>query len=269
MAFNVLLAGVPFLLLLTSGLGYVLGGTPDAASDLARAVIERLLPAGTAASSDMLAAAVGDVVRTRAIVGIGGLVAFLWFSSYLFGSLRSVMAVVFGHGKERTFIVGKLWDFQLTLISVALLTAWVSMSTWLIVSSGRFGHALAARGLLADVTTGIEYVVARSLSIVVVVMIFFSLYRWLPKTRTPGRIAVFGALAATALFEAAKWIFGIIVGDLAFTSIYTGTLGALIIIVFWSYYSALMFVLGAEFAVAVKEFEAEEREKARKHRQDI
>jgi membrane protein len=268
-AFNVLLAGVPFLLLLTSGLGYVLGGTPDAAADLARAVVERLLPVGTSASSDMLAAAVADVVRTRAIAGIGGVVGFLWFSSYLFGSLRSVMAVVFGHGKERNFFVGKLWDFQLTLISVVLLTAWASVSTWLIVSSGRFGHALAARGLLTDATTGLEYLVTRALSVAVVVLIFFSLYRWLPKTRTPARIAFFGALAATALFEVAKWVFGVIVRDLAFTSVYTGTLGALIIIVFWSYYTALMFVLGAEFAVTVKEFESEERERAAKHRQDI
>jgi membrane protein len=266
-AFNVLLAGVPFLLLLSSVLGYVLGGSPDAAADLARVVIQRLLPAGTTASNEMLAAAVGDVVRTRAIAGIGGLVGFLWFSSYLFGSLRSVMAVVFRHGKERSFFVGKLWDFQLTLSSVVLLTAWAAVSTWLIVTSGRFGHALAARGLLADVTTGIEYVVTRALSVVVVVMIFFSLYRWLPRTRTPTRIAFFGALAATALFEVAKWVFGVIVGDLAFSSVYTGTFGALIIIVFWSYYSALMFVLGAEFAVTVKEFEAEEKEQAKKEMQ--
>lgn len=260
MAFNVLLAGVPFLLLLSSGLGYVVGGTPDAAADLAQAVVERLLPAGNPSSTAMLAAAVGDVVRTRAVAGVGGLVGFLWFSSYLFGSLRSVMAVVFGHGKERNFIVGKLWDFQLTLTSVVLLAVWVVMSTWLVVSSGRIGAMLEARGLLTDATTGIEYAVGRTLAIVIVVMIFFSLYRWLPRTRTPVRIAFLGALAATALFELARWLFGIVSRSYSPASLYTGALGALIVIVFWTYYSALMFVLGAEFAAAVQRAEAEKEE---------
>ncbi len=252
MAFNVLLAGVPFLLLLFSGLGYVVGGTPDAASDLATAVVAGLLPAGATASTDALGAVVGDVVRTRAVAGIGGLIGFLWFSSYLFGSLRSVMAVVFGHGRDRNFFAGKLWDFQLTLTSVALLTVWVVASTWLVVTSGRLGMRLEARGYLTDATTGIEYFVGRALAIVVVVMIFFSLYRWLPRTRTPVRIALLGALSATALFELARWLFSQVSRYYTPGSLYTGTMGALIVIIFWTYYSALIFVLGAEFAAAAQ-----------------
>jgi uncharacterized BrkB/YihY/UPF0761 family membrane protein len=35
--------------------------------------------------------------------------------------------------------------------------------------------------------------------------------------------------------------------------VYSGTLGALVVVVFWTYYVALVFVLGAEVASAVHE----------------
>ena len=83
-------------------------------------------------------------------------------------------------------------------------------------------------------------------------MIFFSLYRWLPRTRTPVRIALLGALSATALFELARWLFSQVSRYYTPGSLYTGTMGALIVIIFWTYYSALIFVLGAEFAAAAQ-----------------
>jgi membrane protein len=251
-AFNVLLAGVPFLLLLSSGLGYVLGGSPDEASRFAGAVVEALLPEGSLASGTILTAVVEDIVRTRALAGVGGAIGFLWFSSQLFASLRSVMQMVFDHGRERSFLRGKLWDFHLTITSLVLLTAWVVASAFLVVTGGRLGAMLEARGLLTNATTGMEYLVGRALAIAVVIMIFFSLYRWLPRKRTPWRTALLGALAATLLFEIARWAFAMLSRTYPPGSVYTGTMGALIFIVFWTYYSALTFVLGAEFAASAQ-----------------
>jgi uncharacterized BrkB/YihY/UPF0761 family membrane protein len=35
--------------------------------------------------------------------------------------------------------------------------------------------------------------------------------------------------------------------------VYSGTLGALVIVVFWTYYAALIFVIGAQVACGTKE----------------
>ena len=245
-----LLAGVPFFLLLAAGLGYVLDQSPDAASRVAQTVLEALLPSRRAQAEPLLDPVLADVVRTRAVVGIGGLVGFLWFSTRLFASLRLVMSVVFDHGRERGYLRGKLWDLHLTVTSVVLMTAWVALSTWLTVTSGRIGTALERAGLLGDAMGRIEYWGGRVLSLVVVAAIFFSLYRWLPRTRTPTRVALTGALTAAGLFEVARWLFAFALDAFPPTSVYTGTLGAMFVVVFWTYYAALIFVLGAEVAHA-------------------
>ena len=62
-----------------------------------------------------------------------------------------------------------------------------------------------------------------------------------------------GAAAAALLFELARWLFGLVVATFPPASVYSGTIGALVVVVFWTYYVALVFVLGAEVACAVHE----------------
>lgn len=243
-----LLAGVPFFLLLAAGLGYVLDQSPAAAYGVAQTVLEALLPTRLAQAEPLLDPVLIDVVRTRAVVGLSGGIGFLWFSTRLFASLRLVMNVVFNHGRDRGFVRGKLWDLHLTITSVILLTLWVALSTWLTVTSGQVGAALARAGIVQDAMGSIEYGVTRFLALVVVAAIFFALYRWLPRTRTPVRVALTGALTAAGLFDLARWLFGYVLEAFPPTSIYTGTLGAIFIVVFWTYYAALIFVVGAEVA---------------------
>jgi membrane protein len=123
-AFNILLAGVPFILLLSSGLGYLLGTTMDSAAALVQGVLSGLMPQLTVRGT-MLDPVLQDVVRTRAAVGIGGAIGFLYFSARLFAALRSVMGYVFNHGRDRTALRGLLWDVHLTVMTVLLIIAWV------------------------------------------------------------------------------------------------------------------------------------------------
>ncbi len=255
-AFSILLAGVPFFLLLSAGVGFVLGQDVDVATHAAQAVIEGLLPASLAAPGESaLDPIFVDVVRTRAVAGIWGGILFVWFSTRLFGSLRSVMTVVFER-RDRNYFHGKAWDVYLTITSAALITLWLVLSGYMVISNGRVAATLIQSGLREDFMTGLEYWIGRLLSVGLVALMFFSLYRLLPARRPPWRIAAAGALTAALLFELARAIFGAIVAAFPPTSLYTGTLGALIVIVFWTYYAALIFVLGAEVAHAAEQFAA-------------
>lgn len=252
-AFNILLAGVPFILLLASALGYVLGATFEDSTTIVQGVVDRLLPPQFGVQGSMLDPVLADVKRTRVVFGIGGGLGFLWFSARLFGSLRSVMSTVFDHGRDRNFLRGVLWDLHLSLMTVALMTSWVMLSAFLAFSSGRIGSTLKDFGIRDDVLGGVGLLIGRLIALSVIVAIFVALYRWLPKRRTPWVPALSGAISAGLLFELARWIFGIIVRAFPPGSIYTGTLGALVVIVFWTYYAALIFVIGAEVASAVDE----------------
>ena len=249
MAFNILLAGVPFILLLASGLGYLLGDV-DASTATIQAVLDRVLPARRELETSILDPVLGDVVRTRAAFGIGGAIGFLIFSARLFGSLRAVMKTVFEHGRDRSFLRGKLWDLQLSIASAVLLTSWIALTAWLAVSRGRIGAALTDLGALPDVLSGVEYWFGRLLALSVVVVAFAALYRWLPKKRTPWVDSLAGGVAAGLLFELARWVFALTIRNFPPSSLFTGTLSALVVVVFWTYYAALIFVLGAETASA-------------------
>ncbi len=246
-AFNVLLAGIPFILLLTAGLGFILDQSTDAANAVVQRTLENLLPTRLVADGSILDPVLADVVRTRAVVGVGSLLAFLWFASRLFTTLRAVLAFVFLHGRDRGYFHGKLVDLNLILVSVLLMTAWVSISAWLVVTSGRVGASMEAAGL-TELAGGLEVAALRFLSLLVLIGIFTALYRWLPRRRTAWRASLLGAAAAMGLFELARWLFTELWLRYPPSSVYTGTLGAIFIVMFWTYYAALIFVLGAEVA---------------------
>lgn len=236
-------------------MGYALGADLDGAQRAVQAVLERLLPAALDPGESVLDPVLEDVVRTRLAAGLWGAVGFLWFSTRLFGALRSVLAVVFEQ-RNRSIIRGKLWDLHLTVTSAALIGLWVVISTWLAVSSGRVGRALIDAGMRAETLSGLEYAVGRLAAVAVIVAVFASLYRWLPAQRTPWRLAGVGALTSAGLFEAARWAFALLFARFSPASVYTGTLGALIVIVFWTYYAAIIFIVGAEVARTTERFHA-------------
>jgi len=251
-AFNVLLAGIPFFLLLAAGLGYILKQSPDDAVRVVQAALGTWLPARIVAEGTILDPVLADVVRTRALVGFWGVVAFVWFSMRLFTSLRAVLAFVFMLGRDRGYFHGKLVDFYLIVFSVILMTTWVTVNTWLLVTSGRVGETLTRVGVLEDATGALGFWVGRVAGLLALAAIFVGLYRWLPRSRTPWRPTFVGAAAATALFELARWLFAEFMRAYSPTSLYTGTLGAIFIVIFWTYYAALMFVIGAEVAHIVE-----------------
>src|SRR5262245_26271961 len=65
LAFNVLLALVPFALLLVSGLSFLLGSGPDEAARSVTTLVSLLLPVDSPAANDLLRDVVGDILITR------------------------------------------------------------------------------------------------------------------------------------------------------------------------------------------------------------
>jgi membrane protein len=245
-AYNILLAGVPFFLLLIAGIGYLLD-RPDA--DSTRDVMEflgRLLPVGTGDGASLLDPILRDVVATRGRVGLLSALAFAWFSTRLFGTLRSVLQKVFSVAYGRGMVVGKLYDLGYTLLSSLLLVVYLVLSTYLAVMSKSGSAILQQIGVNATMLGGVQYAVGRVLAFSVVVAIFFSVYKYIPPRRVPWRQALVAALTSSALFEGARNLFVLVVQRVDPASLYSGTLAALVIVVFWAYYAALIFIIGGQ-----------------------
>jgi len=246
-AFNILLAAIPFFLLLIAGLTYLLPAISDAdPRGTVDAFIDSLMPLHTETSGNVVRTMLDDVLRTRGQVTIYSAVLFAWLSTRLFGSLRTALADVFDIENERSIIRGKIFDFQITIVSTVLFVASTMITTYLSLATTRGLSVLLDLGLRKDVMSDLEYWIGRGLAFVFITTMFFALFKFLPVRKVRTRTALLAALFSGLLFEGAKQAFRAIIRSMNPSSLYTGTIAALVIVVVWVYYAALIFLIGGE-----------------------
>jgi membrane protein len=247
-AFNILLAAVPFVLLLVSGLATLLNRSADQTFVDVTSIIDSLLPPHAETSDSAVHALLIDILRARGAVGFYSALGFVWFSTRLFGSLRSVLADVFDIETDRGIIKGKLFDIQITIMTTLLLVAYTSLSAYLALATTRGVQIFERLGIRADVMGTVEYLFGRFIAFLFVAAMFFALYKILPNRRIRWSTALLAAVFTSSMFEIAKNVFTAYVAEFNPGSLYTGTLYALVIVVFWVYYAAMIFILGGEVA---------------------
>ena len=114
----------------------------------------------------------------------------------------------------------------------------------LVVSTGI--TALAAHGVAILPGSPVMLTMAHVLAWGVMLTIGFALlYKWLPNIRLGWRDVLAGAFVTTVLFSIGRLLIGIYLTHT--TASMHGAAGALIILLLWFYYSAQVFLLGAEF----------------------
>src|SRR5215510_9286500 len=90
------------------------------------------------------------------------------------------------------------------------------------------------------------------LSLAVFAVLFAAIYKVLPDTPLAWRDVAVGAAITAVLFTGGKSLIGWYLGQAAPGSTY-GAAGALIVLLLWTYYSAQIFLFGAELTRAITE----------------
>jgi membrane protein len=246
LAFNILLAAVPFFLLVVSGLTFLLEQDAASSSALITSMLEALLPPQAEMVRTAVLEVLTDVVRARTSLAIYSAIGFVWFSTRLFGSVRTVLAEVFDIENERGIIAGKIFDIKITVISSLLIVLYAALSFYLAIYTRSGVRLLGEFGIRAEAISSLQYWLGQLVASVVIFMMFFALYKYLPLRRVRARTAVVAAFFTTVLFELARHVFARFIASFHPGSLYTGTIAALVIAVVWVYYSALIFILGGE-----------------------
>ena len=247
-AFNILLAAVPFFLLLVTGIAYFLGQSPTAGAAEVEAMIDRLLPPHPEGPDSPVHRILGTVLQARGALGLYGAIGFIWFSTRLFGSLRSVLAEVFDIEQDRGIVAGKLFDIKVAVMATLLVVAYTTLSAYLAIATTRGIAVLSELGLREQTMGRLEYWSGRLLALAVIVVMFFALYKFLPNRRVRAKTALLAATFTGVLLEFAKIGFTLFVAKANPSSLYTGTLAAVVLVIVWVYYAALIFILGGEVA---------------------
>ena len=87
-------------------------------------------------------------------------------------------------------------------------------------------------------------------SLLVITVLFALMYKILPSVKIAWRHVWLGATVTALLFSLGKFVIGLYIGKSSIASSY-GAAGALVVLLLWVYFSAQIFLFGAEFTKAV------------------
>jgi len=241
-AFNILINLIPFILLLLALVGTYLHNDQEVLNHI-RAYFRDVAPALDPKVTKNLM----DVMQNRQIVGILGFVGLLWFSTWVFGSLRIALNIVFRVEKSRGLLRGIGIDLLMILLAGILLLMSMILSSFVTFLQNYQGQIPVAMG------PTIQWILKYLLPFFLTYCMFFLIYRIIPNKKAHFTSALQAALFASLLWELAKHLFGWYVVHLAGYSIFYGSLSTLVIFVLWVYYSSTILVVGWEFAYFLEE----------------
>jgi len=142
------------------------------------------------------------------------------------------------------------WRYIGDFVRTRLLTIGIILAlAFLLLVSLVLSAVLAALGRLwssSDTTSALLQVLNFLLSFMLVTALFATIYKMLPSVRIAWRDVLVGAAVTALLFNVGKHLIGVYLGNSAATSMY-GAAGSLLVVLVWVYYSAQIFLYGAEF----------------------
>ncbi len=177
----------------------------------------------------------GYVVGTAILlVGASGAIAQLQLS------LNEIWKVQPINAGMRQFLLKRLLSMGLVLGTgiVLLVTMIVGtvLTSWSNYLAQVFPESIAAR---------LPYLASNATIFGVSLLLFAGIFKWLPDARIPWREVWIGAAFTSLLFVAGKAVLSLYFANTSMASAY-GAAGSLALLLAWSYYSAMIFLLGAE-----------------------
>jgi len=242
LTFNILINLIPFTMLLLALVGTYLYNDREVLDHI-RVYFRDVAPALDPKVMENLT----DVMQNRRIVGILGFLGLLWFSAWVFGSLRIALNIVFRVEKSRGMLRGIGIDLLMILLAGILLLVSMILSSVVTFLQGYQGQIPVAIG------PTIQWILKYLLPFFLTFCMFCLIYKIIPNKRVHFTSALQAAFFTSLLWELAKHLFGWYVVHLAGYSIFYGSFSTLIMFVFWVYYSSTILVVGGEFAYFLEE----------------
>jgi membrane protein len=197
------------------------------------------------------AQALQDMIRSASdshglLATIIGLVAILLATTGVFGEVQSSLNAVWKAKSERS-TMSRLMRARLASLGLVFAFGFVLMVS-LAVSAALKALATYLHVVFPTLEAGLT-VLDVTLSIVLIWALFAAMYKVLPDTPIAWHDVIVGALFATLLFSGGKYLIALYIGSSNVASTF-GAAGALIVLLLWIFYSAQIFLLGAEFTRA-------------------
>jgi membrane protein len=243
LAFYTLLSMAPLILIAVALAGFVLG-SGNAQVEAVRLVRQSM---GESAAQTVL-----DWVRQASesggVASVVGFVLVLYTASRLGEQLRVALNQVWNvdeqlvQGFKATvgnYLKRRLFAFVLVLASGPALLLVFASRAMLTGLYDVFFRSAPGAGVLVQLSQVV-------FSLLTVAAISAVVFRFVPDTRIGWRAVSRGALLTSVLFNVGNWLVGLYLGRAAIGAAY-GAAGSAVVVLMWLYFSAQMFLFGAEF----------------------
>jgi len=182
--------------------------------------------------------------KTNHLAGILGSLTLVFGASGVFVQLQQSLNRVWGVAARPGAALTRLLRKRLLSFAVVLGIGFL-LAVSLILST-----ALTALGDYLERRYHLPVTLLHALNILasflLVTLLFALIYRLLPDVKLAWRDVFLGAVVTSVLFGVGKTLIGFYLGRTGAASAY-GAAGSLVMLLSWVYYSALVFLLGAEF----------------------
>jgi membrane protein len=231
------------LLLIVIGVAGLAFGDDAARGEIFGQLNDLMGPDGAAAVERLLAQA--DKPQGGVIATVSGAAMLLLGAMTVFGELQNALDRIWRAPARKT--ASGWW----TLLRSRLLSFGMILGiAFLLMVSLVVSAVLAALGKFWGWAFGGWELVAHFLDIAVsfgfVTVLFALIYKLIPRVQVRWRDVWIGAAVTAALFAVGKLLIGLYLGRSTVASAF-GAAGSLVVMMVWVYYSAQIFLLGAEF----------------------
>lgn len=238
-AFYAVTSLAPVLLIVIAIAGLVFGR--EAAQDAVNGQFSELMGKQTAEvlQSVIVSASAKSSGIVATVLGVAMLIAT---ASGVFGEMQAALNKIWKTSSRETTL-SRLIRARVTSLGLVAALGFLLVVS-LVVSAGltAFANHLNRLPVGTPLLSGLNFAVSWLLFAV----LFGAIYKMLPDRTLQWRDVIIGALMTSFLFNIGKSLIGWYIGSSAVASSY-GAAGGLIVLLLWVYYSAQIFLFGAEF----------------------
>jgi membrane protein len=201
---------------------------------------------------DNAASTIGDMIRATQDTDSGllpsliGLLVLVFGATGVFVQLEDSLNTIWNVKPKPQSGLLNIIRSRVLSFTVVLGTGFLLLVS-LVVSALLAGVTAFVGGILALPAMGVLiFILNTALSLTVITLLFAVIYKFLPAAQIAWRDVGVGAFVTALLFSIGQFAIGAYLGRSEIASAY-GAAGSLVVILIWVFYSAQIFLFGAEF----------------------
>ncbi len=246
LAYFGLFALVPLLIVLLEVAALLVGGSGNE-RQLRGSIIEALSRGAGAQSAQVidgvLRATLKQARHGGIVAGLLSWVVFVLAATGLLGAIQGALDDLWHVTRSKQPWWGAVKD---RLVAVALIAAAALVLMISLAVNTRIAATVGSGGAASPLAGVATALIGSVLSLAAIAAIFSATFKFLPHTAIAWRSAVPGGVVAAVFFTIGQLALSWYLGRAGTASAF-GAAGSLVVLVLWMYYSAQIFLLGAEF----------------------